>query len=435
MNDTVFFRLRWVIVWIGLWCAADRAAGQEAVTLAQCYEWARMNYPLIQRYDLIDRAEQYNLSNAGKGWLPQPAVNAKASYQSDVTRLPFDTEKISAVIPGFTVPVLGKDQYQMVAELNQTIWDGGRVSSTRRVIRAQADAARRQLDSDLYALNGRVNQLYFGCLLQDELLRRNGLLQKELQVNIDRIKALMENGLANQPDCESMEVEWLNARQNETGLKASRKAFGQMLAALTGHSLDGVELEIPRLPGMPLSMVVNRPELRELDAQSALAETQDKQLNAGLKPRISAFIQGGYGRPGLNMLEDGFNPFYIAGVRLSWNIGPLYTLKNDRRKTGVTLREIDIRRETFLFNIRLQLLQQDTEIQKMNELIQSDEEIIRLRSGIKQAAEVKLENGVISVADLIREINAEDMARQAAATHRIQRLAAIYERINSLNHD
>lgn len=406
----------------------EGARAQEKITLGQCYEWAQANYPQIRQYKLIEQTEQYNLSNALKGWLPQLSVNAKATYQSDVTKLPFDADKLSAIIPGINIPTLSKDQYQVVAEVNQTIWDGGVIRSTRQLTEAQAAADREQLNSDLYTLNDRVNQLFFGCLLQDELIRQNGLLQKELQINIDRISAMMANGVANRSDRESMEVELLNARQKEIELKAGRSAYGKMLAVLIGRpDADAFVLEVPALPGSAtLSSAINRPEFRALDARSNLLDLQNRQLTAGLMPRIGAFFQGGYGRPGLNMLEDSFNPFYMAGVRLTWNMGKLYTLKNDRRKITTNRQAVEVQRETFLFNTRLQLVQQNTEIRKMTDLMKADNEIIRLRTSIKKAAEVKLANGVISVTDLIREINSEDLARQTAAAHRIQQLQSIY---------
>ena len=334
-----------------------------------------------------------------------------------MTKLPLDGDKISSLLPGFEIPSLSKDQYQVVAQVDQTIWDGGSTRSARALTRAEAIANREQLESELYALNDRVNQIYFGCLLQDELIRQNALLQKELQVNIERIEAMMENGVANQSDLESMEVELLNARQNEIELKASRTVYRQMLATFINKPLtDQVVLKTPESPERSLSTQINRPELRALDAKSEWIETQNKQVTAGL-----------------NMLEDSFEPYYVAGVRLSWNLGKLYTLKNDRRKIEVSRRQIDVQRETFLFNTRLQLLQQNTEIKKMTDLMRADDDIIRLRTSIKQAAEVKLENGVISVTDLIREINAEDMARQTAAAHRVQRLMTIYNYMYTTN--
>ena len=403
------------------------------LSIEACYRKAQANYPLIKQYGLIAKTEEYNLSNAAKGYLPHVTFSAQATYQSEVTEIPIDFDAIG--LTGVEIPALSKDQYKMELALNQTLWDGGAIRSEKKTLRTQAEVDQRNMDVTIYAINDRVNQLYFGCLLQDELIRQNGLLQKELQINIDRISAMMENGVANQSDRESMEVELLNARQKEIELKAARSAYGKMLAALIGRPDAGTfVLEVPSLPEAPsLSPVINRPELRALDAKSDLLELQNKQLTAGLMPRIGAFFQGGYGRPGLNMLEDSFSPFYVAGVRLSWNMGKLYTLKNDRRKIATNRQAVEIGRETFLFNTRLQLMQQNTEIKKMTDLMKADDEIIRLRSSIKKAAEVKLANGVISVTDLIREINSEDLARQAAAAHRIQQLQSIYNYMYTTN--
>ncbi|MDR1980912.1 MAG: TolC family protein [Tannerellaceae bacterium] len=414
--------------------------GQESITLAACYEWAHTNYPLIRQYELIDQTEQYNLSNAGKGWLPQLAVQAKATYQSDVTKLPFDAERFSTIMPDLSIPTLNRNQYQVVAELSQTVWDGGAIHASREWVQAGAAADRKQLESDLYALNDRVNQLYFGCLLQDELLRQNALLQRELHIMLDRLRAMMDNGMANLSDCEKMEAELLNTRQRETELKANRAAYGRMLGILINRPLgDSVYLIVPSMPGKPLSSAlstgINRPELQVLDMKSALLGIQHKQVTAGLMPRVGVFVQGGYGRPGLNMLENSFEPFYVAGLRISWNMGALYTLKNDRRKIEVNRRLIDVQRETFLFNTRLQAIQQHAEVRKMAELLETDDEIVRLRTSIKKATEAKLANGVISVTDLIREINAEDQAKQTVATHRMQQLMSVYHYMYTTNNN
>lgn len=408
-------------------------AEAQTISITECYEWARDNYPQIHQHGLIDQTERYNLSNASKAWLPQFSVNAKVSYQSEVTKLPFEGEKISSMLPGGEIPVLSKDQYQVVAQVDQTIWDGGSSRSNRAMTRAEATANRERLESELYVLNDRVNQLYFGCILQDELLRQNSILQNDLRTNIERIQSMITNGVANQSDLESMEVELLNAQQKAIELKASRKAFRQMLAAFIGRPIN--EQSVLQLPSSPetISTQINRPELRALAAKSVFLDTQNKQLTAGLMPRLSAFVQGGYGRPGLNMLENSFEPFYVAGVRLSWNLGKLYTLKNDRQKIESNRRMVDVQRETFLFNTRLQLVQQNTEIKKMTDLMHADDEIIRLRTSIKNAATVKLENGVIAVTDLIREINAEDMAKQTAITHRVQRLMSLYNYMYTTN--
>lgn len=403
-------------------------AGQASLSLTECYALARANYPLIKRMDLIGRSESYSLDNAAKAWLPQVNVSAQASYQSDVTKLPFDQEKISALIPGFEIPVLDKDQYRAVAEVNQMIWDGGGTRATKAVVRAEAEVSKSQLENDLYLLNDRVNQLYFGCLLQDELLEQNRLLLADLEVNLARVEAMERNGVANRSDWESLRVAQLEARQQRVGIEASRVAFRRMLAELIGLSADSLRLETPADPGL-LSMTVARPELRYFEALENLSQTRERLLTAGWMPRVGAFVQGGYGRPGLDMLDVDFAAYYVAGIRLTWNLGKLYTLANDRRKLATELREIEARRETFLLNTRLDLLNRQEEIRRLSEQLRDDEEIIELRTSVKEAAEAKLQNGVISVADLIREINAVDQARQAEAIRRLRRLMAIYDYI------
>ena len=403
-------------------------AGQASLSLTECYALARANYPLIKRMDLIGRSESYSLDNAAKAWLPQVNVSAQASYQSDVTKLPFDQEKISALIPGFEITVLDKDQYRAVAEVNQMIWDGGGTRATKAVVRAEAEVSKSQLENDLYLLNNRVNQLYFGCLLQDELLEQNRLLLADLEVNLARVEAMERNGVANRSDWESLRVAQLEARQQRVGIEASRVAFRRMLAELIGLSADSLRLETPADPGL-LSMTVARPELRYFEALENLSQTRERQLTAGWMPRVGAFVQGGYGRPGLDMLDVDFAAYYVAGIRLTWNLGKLYTLANDRRKLATERREIEARRETFLLNTRLDLLNRQEEIRRLSEQLRDDEEIIELRTSVKEAAEAKLQNGVISVADLIREINAVDQARQAEAIRRLRRLMAIYDYI------
>lgn len=422
-------------------------AQSSEITIEECYRQAKENYPLIRQYDLIKQSEAYTLSNASKGYLPQVTVNAKATYQSEVTRIPVN-------IPGLDIPTLNKDQYQLVAEVNQTLWDGGTIRNAKKVTQAKAESDIRQVETELYTLNDRVNQLYFGILLYNELLKQNTTLQKDLTTNIAKITSMMENGVANQSDLESMTVELLNTRQKEVELQSARHAYIRMLAALTGKEIGTTTtFRLPSVsaqsPGNndtilsthnslhtasdskvgtvhPVDSIIRRPELQLYEAQENLIDTRSKQLTSATMPRFGLFVQGGFGRPGLNMLDNDFSPFYIGGIRLTWNIGKYYTLKNDRRKLSVGRLSVNVARSTFLFNTHLQLTREKEEIQKMNKLLETDDQIVALRTSIRRSAEVKLENGVISVTDLIREINAEDLAKQTAAQHRIQRLQAIY---------
>jgi Outer membrane protein len=409
----------------------------QQLTLDECQAKAKSNYPLIKQYKLIEQTEQFNLSNANKGYLPQFSLSAKATYQSDVTEIPAVLGQILSKVSQTPVsfPSQSKDQYQAVLEANQVIWDGGVISSQKKITKASTEVEKQKLEVDLYALNDRVNQLFFGILLLNEQIKQNDILQSELGVNLKKVIDSKQNGVANQADVDALKVEQLNAGQRDTELKSTRKSYLIMLSAFTGLKMDENATCIkPEVNLAILNDTTNhRPELTLFDAQNKMYESQKSLLNAGNLPKLGAFVQGGYGRPGLNMFLPGFSPFYIGGLRLSWNFSGLYTQKNNIRKLEVSKQSNEIQKETFLFNSDLKTKQQRTEIEKLQSTLSNDDEIIRLRTNIKKSASVKVDNGTLTITDLIREINAEDQAKQLKSLHEIQLIMNVYQLKNNIN--
>lgn len=396
------------------------------LTLDECQRLAQDNYPLVRRYGLLEKARHYDLANAGKGYLPQVTVTGKASYQSDATELPFD-------LPGIGHIGLPRDQYQVAVEVQQTLWDGGDIRARKQQLEAasQVDVERQRVD--MYAVERQVNQLYFSILLLEAQLRQNTLLQDDLTRTYDKIAAYMANGVANQSDLDAVSVEQLDTRQQRVNLEATRDAYLRMLGAFVGRRLQaGVTvLQRPVVQTAAGQGVrgdgMGRPELAWYDAQGRQLDVRQSSLKTGYLPRFGLFVQGAYGNPGLNMLKDGFGAWYMAGVRLSWNFGSLYTLKNDRRSLDNQRRQVEVARDVFLFNTRQEAMQEDANVQSLRRQMQDDDEIIRLRGNIRRAAEAKVANGTLSVADLLTEITRENLARCAKAQHEVQLLLAQYE--------
>ena len=409
----------------------------QSLTIETCQEKANANYPLVKQYGLIEQTAQYNVSNANKGYLPQLSISAKATYQSAVTQIPSSLGDVLSKLTGkpFSFPALPKDQYQAVIEATQVIWDGGVISTQKKITNLSKEVEKQKLEVDLYALKDRVNQLFFGILLLNEQLKQNDILKNDLLTNFNRLNAFKQNGIAYQADLDALNVEQLNANQREADLKSTRKSFSIMLSALTGLDIsDRTELTKPDLSLAVLKETSNhRPELRLFEAQNNLYESQKSLLDAGNRPRIGAFVQGGYGQPGLNMFTTGFSPFYIGGIRFSWNISGLYSQKNNLNKIDISKKTVDIQKETFEFNNNIVTRQQQTEIEKLQSTLANDDEIIRLRRNIKKAATSKLENGTASVSDLIRELNAENQAIQLKSLHEIQLLMNVYQLKNNIN--
>ena len=369
------------------------------ITLEECQRKTQENYPLVHQYGLVEKTKEYNLENAAKGYLPQFALSAKASYQSEVTEIPVK-------LPGVDLKGVPKDQYQVMSEIEKE-----------------------KLNVDMYALNSRVNDLYFGILLLDEQLKQNALLQDELERNYRQITAYVENGIANQADLDAVKVEQLNTKQKRVELVSSRMAYLKMLSLLVGEKLSQETVLEKPVPQDDISAVgeIRRPELSLFNAQGVGLQVQEKALNVRHLPQFGLFVQGAYGNPGLNMLKNEFSPYYIAGVRLSWNFGSLYTLKNDRKVIENKRRQLDNNRDVFLFNTRLEMTQQDQAIQSLEKQMQDDDEIIRLRTNIRKSAEAKVANGTLTVTEMLRELTNESLARQSKALHEIQRLMGIYQ--------
>lgn len=397
------------------------------LTLDDCQRRAQANYPLVRQYGLIEKAREYNLENAGKGYFPQFSISGKATYQSAVTELPIK-------IPGVDIKGMPKDQYQVMLEVSQNFWDGGDIRSRKQLTRAASAADREKQEVDMYALNDRVNQVYFGILLLDEQLKQNLLLQEDMERTYKQIADYMANGIANQSDLDAVSVELLNTKQKRIELESSRQAYLSMLALFTGEEI-GTEtiLQKPQDTPNTVSLLNNRPELRWIDAQSSQLNIQKSALKTRFRPRFGLFVQGAYGNPGLNMLKDEFTGYYVAGVRMSWNFGSLYTLRNDRRLIDNSRKLLETSRDVFLFNTRLQSTQQNAAILSMRHQMADDDEIIRLRINIRKAAEAKVANGTLTVTDMLREITAENLARQTKALHEVQLLMNLWNLKYTLN--
>ena len=404
------------VVILNLMFSCSLAASAQ-VTINDCYAKAQANYPLIRQYGLIEKSRDYNLSNAGKGYLPQVTFSARATYQSEVTEIPVS-------IPG--VKGMNKDQYGATVDINQVVWDGGTVKSKMETVRTSSEVETKSIEVDMYAINDRVNQLFFGILLFDAQIEQNRLFQEELGRNYDRVQSYIQNGVANQADLDAVKVERLKAIQAKSQLTYQKNAYLDMLSAMIGETLN--ENVKPMKPDNIsfTGVSIQRPELELLNARINHLEAQNSELNASLKPKLGVFLTGGYANPGLNMLKSGFSAYYIIGARLTWNFGNFYSNKNNKQLIQNNINAVLTQRETFLFNTNLDVSKRQHEIEKYRDQMKYDDEIIALRTSVKQASETKMANGTLSGNDLMRDVYAEELAKQDKILHEIELLLAIY---------
>ncbi len=399
-------------------------------TLEECQQAAEKNYPLIRQYGLIEKTTQLTVANIQKGWLPQVSASAQATYQSDVTGWP---DEMKTMMSGMGIDMQGlkKDQYRVGIDVQQTIYDGGVIGSQKRIAREQGKVQAAQNEVNIYHVRRRVNEMYFGLLLIDEQIKLNRDLQTLLAGNESKLESMTKQGTAAESDLQNVKAERLNAVQKATELASQKQMLLRMLSTFCGMEIKAVQKPQVEIDGNGMTTENRRPELKMLDAQIGLLNAQEKALNAVLMPKVGVFAQGFYGYPGLNMFEDMMRHKWslngIIGARVTWNIGALYTRKNDKAKLQLQRDITENSREVFLFNNQLEQIQQCENVERYQKLMTDDDEIIALRQAVRRAAESKLAHGIIDVNDLVREINQENAAYVQQSVHEIEMLKEIYD--------
>ena len=402
------------------------ASVAQAQTLDECQRAAEKHYPIIKRYDLIAKTTDLTVKNIQKGWLPQVTAAAQTTYQSAVAAWPDHLQSMFQQV-GLKMKGLRKDQYKLSIDVQQPIYDGGAISGQRKIARQEGKVQEAENEVNLYQVRRRVNELYFSLLLLNEQIKLNDDVKALLQSSEQKLSAMVKGGTAATSDYENVRAERLSAEQANESLKAQKEMLSRMLSLFCG--IEITHLQKPKA----LDAVVStntRPEIRLFDNQLRLSETQEKALDARLKPHLGLFAQGYYGYPGLNMFEDMMQHKWslngLVGVKLSWNIGALYTHKNDKARLRLQREQIENAREVFLFNNSIDEIQQKENVNRYRKMMQNDDEIIDLRTHIRKAAESKLAHGIIDVNSLLREINNENAAKAQQAIHEIDMLKEMY---------
>jgi outer membrane protein TolC len=385
--------------------------GQQSITLEECYELATTNYPLAQQKQLLEIQNKLDKDAIATSKLPQLLLEAQATYQSDVIEVP---------IPNSNIEPLNNDQYRATLSINQLIYNGGTTNASLNLKNAQLKTKQKQVEVNLYQLKQQVNQLYFSILLTQESKLLLDAKQTQLEAKLKEVKSGIKYGVILPSSDKVLEAELLKINQQSQELESNKLALIETLSYLINQPLDvSTQFQNPLIEN-EVQSDISRPELELFKLQTKEIEDSESLMAKQNAPKLFGFATGGYGNPGLNMLDNSFQTYYIAGVKLNWNVFDWNSNKKQRQSLAINKDIIETETETFKLNTNIELNQQQKEIEKIEEFIISDLEIIHLRKDVLKAADSQLKNGVITSSAYITELTNLFEDENTLVKHEIQ---------------
>lgn len=400
-----------------LWVANSHA--QSSFTLDQCVEMAQKYSPQAHQLAIIREANKLQMRILNGANLPQSSLNGQASWQSEVTSIPIRLPNVEILPPP-------QDQYRITLDLTQNLWDGGLNRSQRALANASTQADEQKIKTDLYQLREQVANLFFGALLTDKQMINSELLYRDLANKIEKLRSAASNGTATKANILLLEARLVEIAQQQLAIQKQQSAALEGLSLLTGTSMTSTRQLQSVFADISESQEIVRPEVDLLETQKQVLKANESLIKAKFAPKLTAFATGGYGRPSLNFLSTTFNPYFIGGVQLRIPLTHLYTggQTAEIRRSRLHQERLDKQKAQFLLATEVRLAAQKQELKRLEELLESDKKLIEMRAKLRQVAEVQLENGVITSADYLTELNNENVAKQNLVLHEIQWLQA-----------
>jgi len=384
---------------------------QQSITLNDCYNLVETNYPLVKQRLLFEQQNQLDSDIISNSKLPQFNLEAQATYQSDVIEIP---------IPNSTIDPLNKDQYRATLSVNQLIYNGGATDASLNLKSAQLKIKQKQIDASIHQLKTQINQLYFSILLNQETYKLLEAKKVQLQTKLKEVQSGIKYGVLLPASDSVLEAEILKINQQFIEAESTKLSLIETLSSLIGQSLDSSSSFETPLAEVQFQGDISRPEIELFQLKKEEIENSETLISKQNAPKLNGFANGGYGNPGLNMLDNSFQPFYIVGLKFNWKVFDWNTNKKQRETLAINKDIIDNETEIFELNTNIELNKQQKVIEKISDFITSDLEIIELRKTILNTIDAQLKNGVITSSDYVTEFTNLFEAENTLLKHQIQ---------------
>lgn len=384
---------------------------QQTVTLQQCWTNARANMPALKTSTLHNKLDSLEQLILRSNYFPKLKANAQATWQSDVTSVDIDN-------PMFSIDEPSQEQYKAYVEVNQLVWDGGRTHALREKSTKESLLASAETEVAFYSVKERVASLYFALMLSQKQMEITNQLIETLDKKLSEIDQGVKQGVIREAGKYVLQAEKLQAEQDLANQQFQSKGVANMLNVLTGMSIqytDSLEKPDAQVP-----QEINRKQLEVFQLQKDVAQQGKSLLKKDRMPVVNIFAQGGYGKPGLNMLKNEADYWLLAGAGVSWTIFDWNKSKRKQEQLTVQQQMIDHSREQFVQQVNTERQQYLSAIDQYKEALQKDNEIIQLRQKITADYSSQLKQGTVTSSAYVEELFKEQAALITREIHAIK---------------
>lgn len=392
----------------------------QTLSLDSCLNLADKAYPLKKNEALLRQSAEINNKISSLTYYPSLKLNAQVSWQTDVTQLVIDNPMFSDLLPE-----IDKDQYRVYAEVNQTIWDGGVVANKRDLENARLETNLQQTAVDIYKYKEQLVDLFFVALSLQKQVEILQIKQWKIENVISDLRAAVNNDVAIPAQLDILTAEKLVLNQNITNLEYEIKSLIQILSQYCNTDFEENLTFLVPTPELNPVAELKRPELMLFDYSSQQILAGKDMLKSARNPKVFAFAQAGYGRPGLNMMSNDFEPYAIVGAKLVWTPWEWNKTKYEMQLLDVKSSMVNTNQEIFVLHQNAKLKAQAEKIAKIKELSVQDQTILDLRENITQAYLAQLNNGVIKSSEYLNVLNDENTQRLNLEMHQLMLYEAI----------
>lgn len=387
---------------------------QNTINLIDLYKAVDINNPLAKIPSGIDSIYQLKSSNIRTSYLPKLDLNASATWQSEVTSI-----NLPSTLP-FSIPETDKDQYKVSFDVSQLIWDGGTTRAREKMEDLNKVLEQNKVNIEIYNVKDRITNLYFNLLLikvtEDQLY----LMSNELDKRIAELESGVKAGYILSSTLVVIKAEKLKILQNIDAIPTQRKSLISSLKSLTGIPLNDNDTYLIPNPDTLNSLNCLRPEYNGFRMQQDALTASSNLIARKRYPVLAGFASAGYGKPGLNMMSNEWNTYYMFGAKLSWNIWDWNSVHKEKQQLKLQANTVGLRERSYLDSYQAQVDGILLEIQKLKNQLSKDKEIVQLLHKVSETSASSLKNGSITSSVYISDFDSESRAQLEMEIRRIR---------------